>query len=162
MEVVYFLFGRVRTGGYNSTMVKEIDLNQSIMWMHRRAVVVDEAHRMRNKNSALLGCLQQVRVSFVLRVRFMLYLRGVDFVVSPYGEMGFPPWSGTDIVRFDACAFLVTLFDFRKSLQLQSSYSFSMARIVEIPILSKLVALCLWWSLSFLLPLLLCARLGCV
>ncbi|CAN0467118.1 unnamed protein product, partial [Laminaria digitata] len=26
----------------------------------RRAVVVDEAHRMRNKNSALLGCLQQV------------------------------------------------------------------------------------------------------
>ena len=29
--------------------------------MHRRVVVVDEAHRMRNKNSALLGCLQQVR-----------------------------------------------------------------------------------------------------
>lgn len=28
--------------------------------VYRRAVVVDEAHRMRNKNSALLGCLQQV------------------------------------------------------------------------------------------------------
>lgn len=33
------------------------------LWLrrYRRAVVVDEAHRMRNKNSALLGCLQQVR-----------------------------------------------------------------------------------------------------
>ena len=32
----------------------------------RRAVVVDEAHRMRNKNSALLGCLQQVRAPCLL------------------------------------------------------------------------------------------------
>lgn len=46
------------------------------------------------------------------------------------------------------------------------SYSFSMVRntacIVEIPVLFKLMASCLWWSLLFLLPLLLCAYLGCV
>lgn len=60
--------------------------------LHRRAVVVDEAHRMRNKNSALLGCLQQVRTGAVDGCRGILVcfamrgaLRGLSVRNSGHG-----------------------------------------------------------------------------